>query len=59
MLLVSVSREGNGTQSQEFNAIQPAFWDLYAGKLLFLLKADKNAGSKTDVYTHGTMEAEK
>lgn len=46
-----------GTQSQEFNAIQPAFWDLYAGKILFLLKKKqtKNAGSKTDVYTHCTV----
>ena len=41
-----------GTHSQEFNAIQPAFWDLYAGKVLFFLKADKKAGSKTEMYAH-------
>lgn len=43
-----------GTQSQEFNAIQPAFWNLYAGKILFLLKKKqtKNAGSKTEMSIH-------
>lgn len=38
--LVGVIRE----ESQEFDAIRPAFWDLYAGKVLFSLKANKRQG---------------
>lgn len=38
--------------SYEFDATHPVFWDLYAGKVLFFLKAHKKAGSKTEIYIH-------
>lgn len=45
-----------GTQSREFSAIQPAFLDLYAGKVLFVLKADEKCRVQNrDVYIHCTM----
>lgn len=42
-------------QSQESDAIQPAFWDLYARKVWFSLKGDKKAAYGIEVHRHTTL----
>lgn len=44
-----------GGKEDEFDAIQPAFWDFYAGKVLFSLKADQKAASRTEIYIHTVL----